>query len=86
MDIIKQIIKKVRSMYRYDNRVRDILLLPASIRVQENEDESIYVASIIFGTSDIVAVSSNVIKYYSFTKNEWETLIEYSDYNELLNM
>ena len=87
MEEIKQIISKVREMYRFDTTIKDIIVSPANIRIQEINGE-LKIAGIIFNynNNDNVTVLPNAIKYYKRSKNDWETLVTYRDFDELINM
>lgn len=87
MKEIKQIITKVREMYRFDTTIKDIIASPANIRVEEINGE-LKIAGIIFNYSnnDNVTVLPDAIKHYKRKENRWETLIKYRDFHELLNL
>lgn len=87
MKEIKQIISKIREMYRFDTTIRDIIASPANIRIEERNGE-LKIAGIIFNCSnnDNVTVLPNAIKYYKRSENNWETLVTYRDFDELINI
>lgn len=88
MEEIKQIISKVREMYRFDTTVKDIVASPVSVRISEVNGE-LKISGIIFNyytKGDNVTVVSDEIRYYDSKENEWHTLITYENFNGLLNM
>ena len=87
MEELKQIIEKVRTMYRYNKKLESILANPASIRIVE-ENGDLKPMSIIFDNydKDIIAITSKSIKYFDCKQNEWEILAEFNDFEELLSM
>ena len=87
MENLQEIISKVRQMFKFDTRVREIVTEPVSIRMEEKDNE-IRIASIIFnyfGDSNLT-VLPDCIKYYEKEKNDWETIITYTNFDELLSL
>ena len=85
---IKDIISKVREMYRFDTTVKDIIKNPTSTRISEKDGE-LQIEAIIFDPDswgNNVTVVPDCIRYYDRNKNEWKTLIKYKDFKELLNL
>lgn len=82
---IKKIIDKVRKMYKYDKRLKQILAVPAHIKLVEEKGE-IYLSSIQFSYyGDGVYVFNGQIRY-SPEYGPDEVLIKYSSLDELLEL
>ena len=87
MENLQEIISKVRQIFKFDTRVREIVTEPVSIRMEERDNE-IRIASIIFNYfgQNNLTVLPDCIKYYDKEKNDWEIIISYENFNELLNL
>lgn len=90
MNEIENIIAKVRSMYKYDPKYRDVLREKASVELEE-DDKGLNLTRIHFhgreGWDDIYVTDKN-IKYYPYEARERDvvTLAEYDGFDALLEM
>ena len=81
---IKQIIKKVRDMYKYDLNLKDILKMDAVIKLDETCGE-IILSSISFNYYDKLLVSTDGI-YFIPEHGHGYHLIKYNNFDELLEL
>lgn len=84
-NFIKQIIEKVRTIYKYDEKYKEILGRKASITVCEDKDGNIQLEAIYFSWYDEILVSkSGIIFKPSYGENQ--TILRYSSFEEFLKM
>ena len=81
---IKQIIKKVRQMYKYDPDLKNILKMDAVIKLDETCGE-IMLSSISFNYYDKLLVRSDGIYFIPEHGNGYH-LLKYNNFNELLEL
>lgn len=83
-ELAKKIIQKVRSMYKYDTLLKDIVKTSATVTVSEKDGE-LYLAHITFKWYDILVVSSSGITYTP-DMGCTRKIISYDGFDDLLNM
>ena len=84
--LIRDIIAKVRGMYKYDMDYNKILQTTPRIDIYFYEKEDTFVLrSLRFGTYDEICVYSDKIKYVSDDSRIERTLCEYNNFVDLLN-
>ena len=79
---IVQIIKKVRTMYKYYKKYNEILQTNPSISITE-KDGKLFLNSIIFDNYDQIIISKNHIVFSDYYGHK-EELITYNGFDELL--
>lgn len=82
---IKEIIAKVRMMYKYDNRFKDIVKMKPSICLEETDSGDLVLRSIDWSWYDSLYVYPTGITYSPEHGNSKE-LITYNNWNELLEL
>lgn len=83
-ELAKKIIQKVRSMYKYDTLLEDIVKTSATVTISERDGE-LYLSHITFNWYDVLVVSSSGITYTPDMGRTRE-IISYDGFDELLNM
>lgn len=83
-ELAKKIIQKVRSMYKYDTLLKDIVKTSAKVTVSEKDGE-LYLSHITFQWYDALVVSSSGITYTP-DMGCTRKIISYDGFDELLNM
>ena len=84
--LIRDVIAKVRGMYKYDMDYNKILLETPKINIYLDEPEEKFVLrSLEFGTYDRIFVYSDSIKFISEDGCVKRTLCKYGNFEELLN-
>lgn len=82
---VKQIIKKVRNIYKYDETYRKIIERKANVNLSEDDNGNIQLKSISFSWYDEILVSkSGIIFKPSYGENK--IILKYSSFEELLEM
>lgn len=83
---ILSIIKKVRQMYRFDDRYKGILEMTPTINVVTNQKcNKVYLESIMWDWYDRVCATSTEIIYMPEYGNH-RTIIKYKDWDDLLSL
>lgn len=83
---ICEIIAKVRQMFKYDKRFKDILKIPALVHCCETKNNGVELTNIIWSFyGDQIIVGKHRI-VYSPEHGNTEELITYKNFDELLNM
>lgn len=82
---IKEVIKKVRELYRYDNEISNIVKQRATIECREDSKGNISLDKIEFSYYDTLYVEENSIKY-SPEHGRSEILLTYSGWDGLLKL
>ena len=84
--LIRDVIAKVRGMYKYDMDYNKILQTTPRIDIYLDEKEDTFVLrSLRFGTYDEICVYFDKIKYVSDDGRTERTLCEYNNFFDLLN-
>ena len=84
---IKRIVAKVRSMYKYDKKYKDILANRAYIDLSENEETGdIELNSINFDNYDRICIYPTKVLYISYNGYDRKTLATYQDWDEFLSL
>ena len=83
---ICEIIAKVRQMFRYDKRFKDILKTPASVHCSETKNNEIELTSIIWCFYGYQIIVGKHRITYSPEHGNTEELTTYKNFDELLNM
>lgn len=82
---IKRIIAKVRSMYKYDKKYKDILANRAYIDLSENtESGDIELNSISFDNYDRIFIYPTKVLYIPYDGYDKKILATYQNWDELL--
>lgn len=86
MDIklINQIISKIRNIYRYHPKYKNILKQKAIIDLSETDD-GIILSSISFNDWDRITLSNTNVVYHP-EYGDWEVLLEYTSWDEFLQL
>ena len=84
-ELIKNVINKVRTMYKYDTLIKDIVSQRAEITLVENNGQ-LKISTITFDNYDYVVVSANKITYHPEIGGGSRTLISYDGFEQLLEM
>ena len=82
---IKTIIQKVRDMYKYDPDKKEVVAHKASVEFKETKNGDIALHSITFSWYDNIYVYDTGIIYSPDHKNA-RKILEYKDWDELINM
>ena len=84
--LIRDVISKVRGMYKYDMEYNKLLQSNPRIDIYLDEKEDAFVLrSLRFGTYDEICVYSDKIKYVSDDSRTERVLCEYESFEDLLN-
>ena len=84
--LIRDVISKVRGMYKYDMEYNKLLQSNPRIDIYLDEKEDTFVLrSLRFGTYDEICVYSDKIKYVSDDSRTERVLCEYESFEDLLN-
>lgn len=86
MDIklINQIISKIRNIYWYHPKYKNILKQKAIIGLSETDD-GIILSSISFNDWDRITLSNTNVEYHP-EYGDWEVLLEYTSWDEFLQL
>ena len=86
MKQLQDIINKVRQIYRFDTKLKNVIQLPVSVRLAE-ENSELKIKAIIFEdtfSKECVFVSPKSISHLE--NNEWKVILEYNGFEELLEL
>lgn len=82
---IKDIIKKVRAIYKYDDRFKSLVSMHPTVKSEENANGDLVLKNIDWQWYDSLYISSTGITYSPEHGNSKE-LITYNNWNELLEL
>ena len=82
--IILKAVKKIRQMYRFDDRLNDVLKKNPTVHIEINDDgTNLEMTEIVFSWYDKVCVTSKGITYIP-ERGSSKTIIKYNGWDELI--